>query len=994
MRPGMPPSRDLPPEGGSHGPGGASNTWLPASAGSLARELASRLDGEVDFSAGARALYATDASNYRQVPVGVVFPRTPSDVVETVRMCHEHGVPILPRGAGTSLAGQCCNAAVVIDMSRHLRGIRHIDAGGRRARVQPGVVLDDLQRALAPYGLMYGPDPATHAWCTFGGMIGNNSCGVHSIVGGLTADAVEQLDVLTSDGVRMTVGCTPDQTLDVLCAEPGRRGEIYRRLRALRDRYGDEIRARFPRIPRRVSGYELDALLPEHGFNVARALVGSEGTCVTVLDATVRLITAPKARALLVLGFADIFRAADRVMDVLDAGPIGLEAIDAVLVANLRKKAKLPSELALLPDGESWLLVEFGADRLKDAEEAASDLRRRLTRRGAARSGVVFTDPHQIEMVWLVRESGLGATAFVPGEGATWEGWEDAAVPPERLGAYLRDFRQLLDRHGYRGSLYGHFGQGCVHTRTNFDLETTEGIATFRRFLGEAADLVVAYGGSLSGEHGDGQARGELLPRMFGATLMEAFREFKALWDPAGLMNPGKVIDAHSVVDNLRRPGYRPAIGRTIFPLVEEGGIGGAALRCVGVGKCRKSDDGVMCPSYMVTREEQHSTRGRAHLLFEMFRGETITSGWESREVKHALDLCLACKACKSECPVSVDMATYKAEFLAHYYERRSRPLRALLFGHIARWARVASAAPRVVNALAGLRPVAAPLQALAGIAPQRRLPRFAPETFQHWMQRHPPRSEGAPVVLWSDTFTNYFHPHVGRAAVAVLERLGYHVIVPPQACCGRPLYDFGLLDSASEYLENMFAAVAGAASHDVPVVVLEPSCFSVMRDESPHLAAGRRPFARMLSERAVLFDSFVAGHLEQGARRAPDGDALVHVHCHQRAMVGLGHTERAVAASGLNPHVPDGGCCGMAGAFGYERAHYRVSLAVGERLLLPAIRNAPEETAIIANGFSCREQIEQLTGRRARHCAEVLDRATAISTRRTDWTLERTAEL
>ena len=945
---------------------------IPASAiRTVEQHLAARLEGEIDFSAGGRALYATDASNYRQTPVGVVFPRTIDDVLETVRLCREHAVPILPRGGGTSLAGQCCNAAVVLDMSRHLRGILQIDPDRKTARVQPGLVLDDLQRAVRPFGLMYGPDPATHAWCTLGGMIGNNSCGVHSIIGGLTADVVEELDVLTSDGVRLSVGRTSPEALDALCRKPDRRGEIYAGLRRLRDRHGDEVRTRFPRIPRRVSGYELDALLPERGFDVARALVGSEGTCVTVLEATVRLIAAPKARVLLALGFADIFAAADTVMDVLAAGPIGLEAIDEVIVGNLRRKAKLSRALSLLPDGGAWLLVEFGADTAADAEAAAQRLRAGMRGHRSVRGGTVFTDGDEIEQVWLIRESALGATSFVPGETATWEGWEDAAVPPERLGSYLREFRRLLNRYGYRGSLYGHFGQGCVHTRTNFDLETADGIATFRRYLDEAADLVVGYGGSLSGEHGDGQARADLLPRMFGRTIVGAFREFKQIWDPDGLMNPGKLVDAYSPTDNLRRPGYQPPAVRTFFPLAAEGGIAGAALRCVGVGKCRKSSTGTMCPSYMVTGEEQHSTRGRAHLLFEMLRGETITAGWESEEVKHALDLCLACKACKSECPVSVDMATYKAEFLAHYYRRQSRPIRAHLFGHIDWWAAIASIAPRLANMAAAVRPLARPVQSLLGIAPQRRLPRFAARTFQHSMRRHPPRSEGRPVVLWSDTFTNYFHPQVGLAAVSVLESLGYHVIVPAQTCCGRPLYDFGLLESAHEHLNAVFATLAETPP-EAAIVVLEPSCFSVFRDEARGLS-NDRPIARSLAERAVLFDTFVTEHFERGDLPALAGHALVHLHCHQQATVGPEPTSRALAAARFDARILDAGCCGMAGSFGYDKAHYRVSVDVGERWLLPTVRTAPADTTLIADGFSCREQIHQLTARRAYHFAEVV---------------------
>jgi FAD/FMN-containing dehydrogenase/Fe-S oxidoreductase len=931
--------------------------------------------GDVEFGAGARALYATDASNYRQVPIGIVNPRSPDDVIATVATCREYGVPILPRGAGTSLAGQCCNLAVVLDMSRYLREIISIDPDRRVARVQPGVVLDDLQHAAKRHGLIYGPDPATHAWCTLGGMIGNNSCGVHSVVAGLTADVVDELDVLTADGVRMCVGRTSPEDLGELTREAGRRGELYSRLRTLRDAHADEIRSRFPRIPRRVSGYELDALLPEHHFNVARALVGSEGTCVTVLEATVRLMNAPRARALLVLGYRDIFAAADQVMEILEAQPIGLEAIDEVLVGNLKRKAKLPREIRLLPDGGAWLLVEFGGDTVQDAEGAAQRLLARLSRRWSPPSRTVFTDAHQMAMVWLVRESGMGATAFVPGEPATWEGWEDAAVPPERLGAYLRDFRRLLKRFKYHGALYGHFGQGCVHTRTNFDLETPSGIATYRAFIDEAADLVVAYGGSLSGEHGDGQARGELLPKMFGETLVGAFREFKRIWDPDGLMNPGKVVDPYGATDHLRRPGYRPAPVRTFFHLADEGGMAGAALRCVGVGKCRKTDEGTMCPSYMVTGEEQHSTRGRSHLLFEMLRGETITGGWESDEVKHALDLCLACKACKSECPVSVDMATYKAEFLAHYYARRTHPLREHLFGHIDWWALVAARMPRLVNGLASVHPLVRPLQSAVGIAPERSLPRFAPETFQRWMARHAPRSEGTPIILWSDTFTNYFYPQVGRAAVRVLEHLGYHVVVPPQTCCGRPLYDFGLLESAREHLDAVFALLADERHSHLPIVVLEPSCFAVFQDEARNLSRDRQ-LARAIAERTVLFDAFVRIHFERGELPALGRRALVHVHCHQQAIAGRESAAATIAAAHLDGDVLDAGCCGMAGSFGFDKDHYAVSMAIGERVLLPAVRRAPTETAIVANGFSCREQIRHGTGREARHLAELVAEA------------------
>jgi FAD/FMN-containing dehydrogenase/Fe-S oxidoreductase len=945
----------------------------PAALRSLEATLRSDADGDIDMDAGTRALYATDASNYRQVPLAVVRPRTVDGVIGAVRACRAHRAPILPRGGGTSLAGQCCNAAVVIDTSRYLTRVLAIDPVARTARVEPGLVLDDLQRAAAPHGLMFGPDPATHAWCTLGGMIGNNSCGVHSIVGGLTADNVVALDALTADGTRLRLEATSAENAAAIARAPGRRGQIHARLLDLRDRHAEEVRARYPAIPRRVSGYNLDALDHDQGVNTARAVVGSEGTCVTVLEATVRLIPAPRARALLVLGFPDIASAADQVMPLLETKPIGLEAVDEVIVRNLRAKAKLSREIALLPDGDAWMLVEFGGPTASDAVAAAAAARRRVGYGAHAPAARVYSDPQEMRSLWLVRESGLGATAFVPGEAATWEGWEDAAVAPERLGGYLREFQDLLGRYDYHGALYGHFGQGCVHTRIDFDLETTAGIARFRAFLDEAADLVVRYGGSLSGEHGDGQARAALLPKMFGPELVGAFREFKAIWDPEGLMNPGKLVDAYSPTEHLRRPGYQPAATTTFFPLRVEGGIEGAALRCVGVGKCRKSADGTMCPSYMVTRDERHSTRGRAHLLFEMLRGETLTDGWRSEVVKEALDLCLACKACKAECPVAVDMATYKAEFLAHYYEHRRRPLRAHLFGHLDRWAALASRLPRAVNALTAFRWLARPIAAAAGIAAERRLPRFAPETFQRWwQQRRSPRHDGPPVVLWPDTFTNYFHPAIARAAVAALEHVGYAVTVPPQTCCGRPLYDFGLLDAARRHLEAVFAVLAQPLRDRVPIVVLEPSCFATLRDEAVGLFPDH-PAAHTLSEQATLLEAFLRPHFERGDLPPLGGDALVQLHCHQQALTGREAAAEAIAASGLHAQVLDAGCCGMAGAFGFDAAHYPVSVAVGERALLPAIRRAGATTTVVANGFSCREQIDQLAGRRPLHFAELV---------------------
>jgi FAD/FMN-containing dehydrogenase len=592
--------------------------------GDLAAALRRRILGEVRFDAGTRALYATDASNYRQVPIGVVLPKNIDDVVETIAAARRYGAPVLARGGGTSLAGQCCNIAVVIDFSKYMHRILAFDPQDKRARVEPGVVLDDLRDCAEEHHLTFGPDPSTHNHCTLGGMIGNNSCGVHSVMAGKTDDNVEELDIITYDGLRMRVGKTGEAELDRIVREGGRRGEIYSKLRDLRDRYGDLIRGRFPNIPRRVSGYNLPWLLPENGFHVARALVGSECTCVTVIEATVRLVSSPPARSLLVLGYPDVYQAGDHIPEVLAYKPIALEGLDDHLVSDMKKKRLHPEYVQLLPDGGGWLLVEFGGDSRKEADDQARALMEDLKKAPRAPTMKLFNDPQEERTIWLVRRSGLGATARVPGKSDTWEGWEDSAVPPDKLGGYLRDLRKLLSDYGYGCALYGHFGQGCVHTRIDFDLVTRSGIERYRSFIHRAADLVIGYGGSLSGEHGDGQSRGELLPKMFGPELMQAFREFKSIWDPDWKMNPGKVIDARRADEDLRLGAdYHPAQPQTHFkfPGDDKGSFSRAALRCVGVGECRREAIGTMCPSYRVTREEMHSTRGRARLLFEMFRG-------------------------------------------------------------------------------------------------------------------------------------------------------------------------------------------------------------------------------------------------------------------------------------------------------------------------------------------------------------------------------------
>ena len=948
-------------------------------ANGLASALSRQVRGDVRFDNGSRALYATDGSNYRQVPIGVVLPHDVDDVIATISLAREYGAPILCRGSGTSLAGQCCNVAVVLDFTKYMAQIVEVDPGRRIARVQPGVVLDRLRNAAEKHLLTFGPDPATHDRCTLGGMIGNNSCGVHSVMAGKTDDNIEELEILTYDGLRMKVGQTSDTELEKIIAEGGRRGEIYAGLRRLRDTYADLIKERYPNIPRRVSGYNLNYLLPENGFHVARALVGSEGTCVTVLEASCRLVESPPERVLLVIAYPDVFQCADRVPEIMAHHPIGLEGIDELLVEFTRRKRLNPEGLALLPPGGGWLLAEFGANTAAEAESQARELMRTLSQNSDPPHMRLFTHKEQAKRVWEVRESALGATSHVPGEPPGWEGWEDAAVAPEKLGGYLRDLHKMMKGYGYRSALYGHFGHACVHMRINFDLQSKEGIANYRKFAEEAADLVVSLGGSFSGEHGDGQSRAELLPKMFGPELMQAFREFKALWDPEWKMNPGKVVEPYKLDENLRLGAdYKPWEPQTHFHFREDqGSLAHATLRCVGVGKCRHDAGGVMCPSFRVTREEEHSTRGRAHLLWEMTKRDVIHDGWRDQHVKDSLDLCLACKGCKNDCPVGVDVATYKSEFLSHYYEGRLRPRSAYAFGNIDIWARLASNAPRLINLATQLPLLRDIAKVVAGIPQQRSIPAFAPQTFRHWFSRRKPANrEGTPVLLWPDTFNNYFVPDTSKAAVEVLESAGYRVIVPKNIlCCGRPLYDWGMLDRAKRLLLKILDALEAEIKQAIPMVVLEPSCATVFRDELLNLFP-RDERARRLSQQTFLLSEFLENNAEHFPLPTLARKALLHGHCHHKSVMRMTDEEAVLRRMEVDFQTPAPGCCGMAGAFGFERDKYEISVAVGELELLPAVRKASPDCLIIADGYSCREQIAQCTNRHALHLAEVIQMA------------------
>ncbi|MEV6835299.1 FAD-binding and (Fe-S)-binding domain-containing protein [Streptomyces sp. NPDC051133] len=912
----------------------------------LEAELRGAVRGEVGFDITSRSLVTMDASNYRRVPLGVVAPRDADDVAAVLEVCRARGVPVVARGGGTSIAGQATGTGVVLDFTRHMHGLPELDPITRTAVVQPGLVLDRLQEAAAPHGLRFGPDPSTHSRCTLGGMIGNNACGSHSVAWGTTADSVRELSVVTARGQRLRLG-------------PGWAG-APEGLRELAQGELTRLRTGFPELPRRISGYALDALLPEKGADVARSFCGSEGTLGILTEAVVRLVEAPRARALAVLGYVDESAAAEAAAGLLPRGPLTVEGMAADLV-------RAP---AGLPRGGAWLFVETGGESEAEARAQAEA----IVPAADVVDSLVVTDPAAQRTLWRIREDASGTATRMPDGTEAWPGWEDCAVPPARLGAYLRDFRTLLSAHGLRGTPYGHFGDGCIHVRIDFDLLTGPGVGRFRRFSEELADLVVSHGGSLSGEHGDGQARAELLPRMYGEETVALFERAKAVWDPDDLLNPGMLVRPAPLDEGLRFSVLPSRPVDVAFGYPADGGDFRAAVRrCVGVAKCRTttaSGPAVMCPSFRATGEEEHSTRGRARLLHEMLAGELVTDGWRSPEVRDALDLCLSCKGCRSDCPVGVDMATYKAEFLYHHYAGRRRPAAHHSMGRLPQWLRWAArtrSAP-LLNALASVRPLARAAKRLAGITPEREIPRLATSTFSGWWRaRRPARGTGELVTVWPDTFTEHLSPSVGRAAVRVLEAAGLRVALPPtlvprggaigdgrtrsvaalltarrgRVCCGLTYVSTGQLDRARAVLRRTLDLMEPVLRAGVPVVVLEPSCAAALRSDLPELLPDD-PRAARLAAAVLTFAETLERHAPHWSPPAVDRPVTGQTHCHQHAVLGDTADRRLRESAGLTGEL-SGGCCGLAGNFGFERGHFEVSRACAEDQLLPALREAPE---------------------------------------------------
>ena len=945
-----------------------------------ARELVGRLRAElgpvvVDASPRRRAEYSSDASNYRVVPQAVAFPRSADDVLAAAAVCRELATPLTVRGAGTSIAGNAVGPGVVLDLSRHLNRIIGVDPAARTATVQPGVVLDQLQQAARRHGLRFGPDPSTHSRCTIGGMIGNNSCGAHAMAYGTTAANVVALDVLDGAGRQLRVGAGLDTV-------PGLEAFVAGQVEPLGGEFG--------RFRRQVSGYSLEHLLASRSRNLARALTGSEGTCCVVLGATVSLVPAPAATALCVLGYPDMPAAADDAAGLAGQAVLALEGIDARLVDVVRAH-RANAAVPALPEGSAWLFAETGGASEAEALAAARGV---AAAAGASDSLIVPAGP-EAAALWRIREDGAGLGSRTAAGAPAWPGWEDAAVPPEQLGAYLRDFTALLDRHRLDGLLYGHFGDGCVHVR--IDLPLADHPERLRPFLVEAAELVAGYGGSLSGEHGDGRARGELLPIMYSPNAIAAFAAFKALFDPDGLLNPGVIVDARPVDADLRLPraGVLRAPGG--FALAADGGdLSAAVHRCVGMGKCRADNGpagGFMCPSYLATRDEKDSTRGRARVLEELANGSLVTGGWRSPEVHEALDLCLSCKACSRDCPVSVDMATYKSEVLHQAYRGRLRPRSHYALGWLPRWTRLAAGAPALANAVVRIPPVARIARFLGGIDPRRPLPSLArrPGTPARLRLQVAASARLAPaaarsrdrerVVIWADTFTRAFSPQVAESAAAVLAEAGFEVIVPDRSlCCGLTWISTGQLDGARARLRATVAGLAGYAEEGLTIVGLEPPCVAVLRGDLTELLDSDRSARAVAAATRTLAETL----LGKGPGLAPrdlswlagrlDGRRVIaQPHCHHHAVLGYAADLAILRAAGASVETL-AGCCGLAGNFGMERGHYEVSVAVAEQALLPALRAAPPGTLLLADGFSCRVQADQLAGWPALHLAELLD--------------------
>ena len=953
----------------------------------LERELGTAIRGDVRFDAGSRLLYSTDASMYQMEPVGVVIPRDGDDVRAAIEIAAKHKVAILPRGGGTSLTGQTVNHALVLDFSRYMDKVLEVNAEALWARVQPGLVQDNLNHHVRPLGLGFGPDTSTSNRATLGGMLGNNSGGSHSIAYGLTVEHVIELTTVLADGSRAVFGeVTPDE-FAAKCRAPGLEGQIYREVARIRETYADEIQSRYPAHWRRVSGYNLNELVPAIGrrgttngrpFNMARLIVGSEGTFVTVLEAKMRLIRRPKKTAVEVIHYRDIQEALESSSSILETGPYAVELTDKMILDLARNNIEQSQRMGFVQgDPAAIMIVEYAGETeaAVRAKVETLEARRQRERFGYA-AHVAHNAPEQAS-IWKLRKAGLGLLLGMKGDKKPIAFVEDTAVAPQHLAEFVSRFREIFAKHDTVGAYYGHCSVGCLHIRPVIDLKTPRGLEQVRAIADEITDLVVRFNGTISSEHGDGRARSPYLERMYGPRIMQAFRELKRAFDPDNRMNPGNIVAPAGVTDHLRYgTQYTTWEPKTLLDFSEQGGFAASIEMCNGVGACRKTLEGTMCPSYMATKDEEHSTRGRANALRAVLSGRLPPQEFTGRRLYEVMDLCLECKGCKAECPSNVDMAKLKYEFLHHYYRANGLPLRNRLFGRISRVNALGSRVPALVNWLSSLAPSRWALERIAGIDRRRPLPSLAAQTFTDWFARRTPPT-AAPrgeVVLFNDTFTTYNVPEIARAAVGVLEAAGYRVVLVDRKCCGRPLISKGMLAEARDHAAWNVERLAPYARRGVPIVGLEPSCLLTLRDETVDLV--RTEDARAVAKQSFLFEELLVRERSRGLALsfgAKGRKALLHGHCHQKALVGTAPTVAALRWAGFEVEEVDSGCCGMAGSFGFEREHYDISIALGNRRLAPAVKAATAETEIVAPGISCRQQIQHLAGRRAKHPAEVL---------------------
>jgi len=944
----------------------------------LEHDLRRVVEGEVRFDKMTRLLYATDASMYQVEPIGVVVPRHAGDVQAVIEVANRQNVPILPRGGGTSLTGQTVNRAIVLDFSPHMNRVLEVNQEEGWCRVEPGLVQDELNSHVRPLGLLFGPDTSTSNRATIGGMLGNNSGGAHSIVYGLTVEHVMELTALLADGSRVIFGEVTPETFRAKMNVPGLEGQIYREVARLREQYREEILARYPKYWRRVCGYNLDELVKDRLLNMARLVVGSEGTLLTVVEAKLRLVPKPKKTALDVIHFGDIQEALESSQTILETGPYAVELTDKMILDLARGNIEQSQRMGFVQgDPAAILIVEYAGD--SDAEVKskveALEARRAQNRFGYA-SHIVY-DAGEQQSIWKLRKAGLGLLLGMKGDSKPIAFIEDTAVDPKHLPAFVSRFRAIMAQHGAQGAYYGHCSVGCLHIRPLINLKTRRGLEQVQAMAAEIFDLVLEFGGAISSEHGDGRARSPFLERVYGPRLFQAFREFKHAFDPRNLMNPGNLVDSPGVTEHLRYgPNYKTWEPTTLLDFSGQGGFAASVEMCNGVGVCRKNLEGTMCPSYMVTRDEEHSTRGRANALRAVLSGQVPASEFTGRRLYEVMDLCLECKACKAECPSNVDMAKLKYEFLAHYYRANGLPLRNRLFGRIESLNRIGSRLAPLSNWIVGSRLHRWVLERVVGIDHRRPLPLFARVTFTEWFTRRqtPSAPTRAEVVLFHDTFLTYNAPHIGRAAVGLLERAGYRVTLVDKKCCGRPLISKGMLAEAKAHADWNVERLLPYATRGVAIVGLEPSCLLTLRDEYVDLL--RSDAARQVARQSFLLEEFLDRERRKGLSLPFGGNGrkvLLHGHCHQKALVGTAPTVAVLKWAGFDVQEVDSGCCGMAGSFGFEREHYDISVALGNRRLVPAVKAVGADVEVVAPGISCRQQIEHLAGRRAKHPAEVL---------------------